>query len=102
CLIPIRLRQQEHPHIGPQTAADISEGEVQPIEPAEVPDRNLNAAGLSRASRNGQLSLRQSRGLRHHGVISFFLATMISLIALMDHPFRSEGIWKAAKRQSRW
>jgi hypothetical protein len=24
------------------------------------------------------------------GVISFFLATMISLIALMDHPFRGE------------
>ena len=39
CLIPIRLRQQEHPHIGPQTAADISEEEVQPIERAEVPQR---------------------------------------------------------------
>lgn len=24
------------------------------------------------------------------GVLSFFLATMISLIALMDHPFRGE------------
>ena len=30
-LIPVRLRQQEDPDIGTQTAADISQEEVQPI-----------------------------------------------------------------------
>ena len=51
CLIPIRLRQQEHPHIGPQTAADISEEEVQPIERAEVPHKDLTPQTVARLSK---------------------------------------------------
>jgi hypothetical protein len=35
-LIPVRLRQQEHPDIGAQTTTDISEEEIQPIERAAV------------------------------------------------------------------
>ena len=48
---PMRLRQQEYPHVGTQTAADISKEKVQPIKWPEVPHRKLIRRKPSRTTR---------------------------------------------------